>query len=107
MTGIDMYSTDKHGLRIDYAHKPPRFSVQDQTDFDRGIDYLNEQGYAVFKDVMSEHEVQEHKTRLWEFLEGIPHLHIQRNDPNTWHKWFVRNTSLLFIQVSSLFFCWD
>ena len=89
MTEENGFSEDKHGLKIDYGHKPRRFSICDPSDFDRGIEHLSEEGYAVFTDLMNDDEVQQHRHRLWEFLECIPNLHIDRNDPETWHQWFV------------------
>lgn len=87
---------DKHGLKIDYGHKPERFSIRNQTEIDRAIEHLAEEGYAVFTDLMDNDEVEQHRNRLWTFLESIPNLHIERNNPNTWHQWFDHLISAIF-----------
>lgn len=87
MSSESVYSEDKHGLRIDHTGECPRFSVTDDSAFDDGIAYMREHGYAVFSEVIEPKDVEDHQELLWQFLEGIPHLPIRRDDPKTWHNW--------------------
>ena len=83
-----VYSVDKNGIRIDHTTVTPRFSVNDDQALDNGIEYLNQNGYAVFSDVMSVEEIQQKKDLLWDFLENIEDRNFRRNVPNTWsHRW--------------------
>jgi hypothetical protein len=82
-----MSSEDKHGLTIDHTGEYPRFSVTDDSALDDGIAYMREHGYAVFSEVIEPNNVEEHRELLWQFLEGILHLHIRRDDPSTWYNW--------------------
>jgi hypothetical protein len=78
------YSLDNNGIRIDHTTITPRYSVNNEESLNAGVEYLNEHGYAVFSDVLTEEEVNLNKALLWEFLENIPGRHIRRDDPSTW-----------------------
>jgi hypothetical protein len=78
------YGRDKHGIRIDHTTVTPRYSVTNNESLNDGINYLNEHGYAVFSDVLSEDEINFNKELLWKFLENIPNCDIRRDDPSTW-----------------------
>jgi ectoine hydroxylase-related dioxygenase (phytanoyl-CoA dioxygenase family) len=62
-------------------YAPPRFAVDDPA----GYAYLEEHGYAVFKDVASPDQLEEGRQLAWDFLEGMPSASIKRNDPSTWN----------------------
>ena len=47
---------------------------------ERDIDYWNEHGYIVLKDVVSEHECIAARQAIWEFLGADP------SDPDSWYK---------------------
>ena len=69
---------------IDYTTPTPRFSVTNETTLNDGIAYLNEHGYAVISDVMSEDEIDVNKNLLWKFLAKASNGTIDRDDPETW-----------------------
>ncbi|CAF1361531.1 unnamed protein product [Adineta steineri] len=82
------YSYDKDGIRIDYTALTPRYSVTNNESLNEGISYLNDHGYAVFSDVLSQDEINFNKDLLWKFLENIPDFNIRRDDPSTWsNRW--------------------
>lgn len=78
------YTRDNKGLRIDHTTVSPRYSVRNDDSLNEGINYLNEHGYAVFSDVLTDEEVQFNKGLLWDFFENIPGRQIRRDDPSTW-----------------------
>ncbi|CAF4084424.1 unnamed protein product, partial [Adineta steineri] len=55
------YSYDKDGIRIDYTALTPRYSVTNNESLNEGISYLNDHGYAVFSDVLSQDEINFNK----------------------------------------------
>jgi hypothetical protein len=69
---------------VDCTTVTPRYSVADEQSLNDGLTYLNEHGYAVFSDVMSESDIRLHKDLLWNFLETVPGRDIQRHDSQTW-----------------------
>lgn len=75
---------DNKGIRIDHTTVSPRYSVVNDDSLNAGINYLNEHGYAVFSDVLTNEEVELNKSLLWEFFENIPGRQLRRNDPSTW-----------------------
>ncbi|CAF1569505.1 unnamed protein product, partial [Didymodactylos carnosus] len=75
---------DKNGFEVDYTEPIPRFSVSSPTSVQEGVDYLHENGYAVFSNVLSDDEIKTNKDLLWEFLEQLPNSHIKRDKPETW-----------------------
>eukprot|EP00005_Dracoamoeba_jomungandri_P005263 CAMPEP_0174251554 /NCGR_PEP_ID=MMETSP0439-20130205/1338_1 /TAXON_ID=0 /ORGANISM="Stereomyxa ramosa, Strain Chinc5" /LENGTH=374 /DNA_ID=CAMNT_0015331895 /DNA_START=40 /DNA_END=1164 /DNA_ORIENTATION=+ len=57
----------------------PRFDIED----DAGYEYLEENGYVVFKDVANPQEIQQGISLAWDYLEGlVPGL--DRNDVDTY-----------------------
>jgi hypothetical protein len=78
------YSFDNNGIRIDHTAITPRYSVTNDESLNAGVAYLNENGYAVFSDVLTEDEINFNKDLLWNFFENIPGRNIRRNDPSTW-----------------------
>lgn len=70
---------------IDYKTESPRFSVTDQKQLERGVEHLNEYGYAVFSDILSPGEITSNVDLFWKHLEDLaPPYHIKRNDAQTW-----------------------
>jgi hypothetical protein len=59
---------------------PPRFHANDPA----GDQYLQEHGYAVYKDVASPDEITRAHDLFWDFIEGLGN-NIKRTNPNTWH----------------------
>ncbi len=84
MTTAISYSFDMNGIRIDHTTLTPRYSVTNNESLTDGINYLNEHGYAVFSDVLSQDEINFNKELLWRFFENIPGRHYRRDDPSTW-----------------------
>ncbi|CAF1076364.1 unnamed protein product [Rotaria sordida] len=78
------YSSDKNSIRIDHTTLTPRYSITNEESLNEGINYLNEHGYAVFSDVLSQDEININKDLLWKFFETIPGCNIRRDDPSTW-----------------------
>ncbi|CAF1458425.1 unnamed protein product, partial [Didymodactylos carnosus] len=51
----------------------------------QGIEYLNENGYAVFADVLAPDEITANIDLFWEYLENLPApYHIRRDESQTW-----------------------
>ncbi|CAF1629885.1 unnamed protein product, partial [Didymodactylos carnosus] len=72
-------------ISIDYETHSPRFSVHDALQMQQGIEYLNENGYAVFADVLAPDEITANIDLFWEYLENLPApYHIRRDDSQTW-----------------------
>lgn len=80
----ETYTRDNKGLRIDHTTVSSRYSVTNDDSLNAGINHLNEHGYAVFSDVLTNEEVQINKGSLWDFFENIPGRQIRRDDPSTW-----------------------
>ncbi|CAF3767283.1 unnamed protein product [Rotaria magnacalcarata] len=78
-------------LHIDRAALTPRFSIVDNESLNDGIAYLNNHGYAVFSDVLSQDEISTNIDSLWQFFENIPGCRIQRRDPSTWSNYWGAN----------------
>ncbi|CAF3776424.1 unnamed protein product [Rotaria socialis] len=70
--------------QIDYTTTSPRFSVTNNKELDEGLAYLNEHGYVVISDVMSQDKVNMNKELLWKFIENVSNGTIKRDDPETW-----------------------
>jgi len=60
--------------------EPPSFEI----DSPDGYKFLEEHGYAVFKNVLSQEEVLKGRELAWDFLEQAPESKIKRDDPKTW-----------------------
>ncbi len=70
---------------VEYEVASPRYSVYNPEELQQGIDYLDEHGYAIFSNVLSNAEVNNSVDLLWKFLENLKApYHIRRNDPKTW-----------------------
>jgi hypothetical protein len=70
---------------VEYEESSPRYSVYNTEELQQGIDYLDEHGYAIFSNVLSNAEVNNSVDLLWKFLENLKSpYHIRRNDPKTW-----------------------
>ncbi len=76
---------NKGEVEVDYEVNSPRFSVQNIEECQQGVEYLNEHGYAIFSNVLSNEEVDTGVDLLWKFFENLKKpYHIRRNDPQTW-----------------------
>ncbi|CAF1285120.1 unnamed protein product [Rotaria magnacalcarata] len=71
-------------VNVDYEMTSPRFSVQNIDELQQGIDHLNERGYAVFSEILTNDEISNSIDLLWKHLEKLPPYCIRRNDPETW-----------------------
>ncbi|CAF3110136.1 unnamed protein product [Rotaria sp. Silwood2] len=72
---------------VDYDVTSPRFFVHNIEELQQGIEYLNEHGYAIFSNILTNDEVNNGVDLLWKYLESLRHpYHIQRNNPETWDK---------------------
>jgi hypothetical protein len=70
---------------IDYRIQSPRFSVNDDAQIQQGIEHLNENGYAVFSNVLSPDEITSNIDLLWKHFESLlPPYRIKRDDAKTW-----------------------
>lgn len=71
-------------VSIDYNTISPRFSVDSIEQLEQGVDHLNQQGYAVFADVLSSDEITSNTDLFWEYLENLSAPYqIRRNDVST------------------------
>ncbi|CAF3400964.1 unnamed protein product [Rotaria socialis] len=72
-------------VNVDYDMTSPRFSVQNIEELQQGLDHLNERGYAVFSEILTNDEISNSIDLLWKHLEKLPSPYcIRRNDPETW-----------------------
>ena len=65
-------------IEIEYKHVPRLESGSDAS-----IEYLEEHGYVVIKNALSEGEAAKTLDLLWDYLEEL-NTGIDRNDPSTW-----------------------
>ncbi|CAF1074603.1 unnamed protein product [Didymodactylos carnosus] len=101
---------DKNGYEIDYSSPTPRFSVNSAISLQEGLEYLNENGYAVFSDVLTEEEVKTNKNLFWDFLEQAAHNQIDRDKHDTWdNHWPARPLSGVISQhgIGQSKFLWN
>ncbi|CAF4299343.1 unnamed protein product [Rotaria sp. Silwood2] len=72
---------------VDYDVISPRFSIHNIEELQQGIENLNEHGYAIFSNILTNDEINHSVNLLWKYLEGLQHpYHIQRNNPETWNE---------------------
>jgi hypothetical protein len=72
-------------IAVDYQIISPRYSAQDIEEIQQGIDHLNERGYAVFSNILSNDEINHGIDLFWKHLEGLTKpFSIRRDDPTTW-----------------------
>jgi len=75
-------------MDVDYQLTSPRFSVQNIEEIQQGIEHLNERGYAVFSNILTNDEINNSVDLLWKHLESLKNpFSIRRNDPSTWDEW--------------------
>eukprot|EP01102_Stenamoeba_stenopodia_P001492 TRINITY_DN1129_c0_g3_i1.p1 TRINITY_DN1129_c0_g3~~TRINITY_DN1129_c0_g3_i1.p1 ORF type:complete len:374 (-),score=90.89 TRINITY_DN1129_c0_g3_i1:129-1250(-) len=65
------------------TYRPPLFEVDNPESAEAALQFLRDNGYVVYRDVISPDEVQEGLKLLWDFLEGMG-TGIKRDDPSTW-----------------------
>lgn len=73
---------DAPGVPVVTALRPPRFEIE--TERAEFIMYLEEYGYAVVRGVADARQCVEVKSKMWDFLEGVPGTAVRRNDVKTW-----------------------
>lgn len=74
-------------MSVDYQSISARFSVQKIEEIQQGVKHLNEQGYAVFSDILNNDQINHSIELFWQFLEGLKApFSIQRDDPTTWNQ---------------------
>jgi hypothetical protein len=72
-------------LFIDYQIESPRFSANDTQQVQKGLEHLDENGYAVFSNVLSPDEIISSIDLFWKHLENLlPPYQIKRDDAKTW-----------------------
>ena len=72
-------------IAVDYELISPRYSVQNSEEIQQGVDHLNERGYAVFSDILTDEQIKHGIDLFWKFLEGLKApFSIRRDDPTTW-----------------------
>ena len=83
-TENDEFAMTEHTemLPVDYAYETPRFDANNELDLRHGIDFLNDQGYVVFKNVANKEEVSKAYSLLWDFLEEK--FSAYRNNITSW-----------------------
>lgn len=82
---------DPEKIEVVYDGISSRFSVQNMEEIQQGVEHLNEYGYAIFSNVLSNDEATHSIDLLWKFLENLKTpYYIRRDDPQTWDKrWYV------------------
>jgi len=61
-------------------YEPPAFEI----DSEEGYKFLEQHGYAVFKDVLTQEEIEKSRGLAWDFLENFSGSTIKREDPSSW-----------------------
>ncbi|CAF0878972.1 unnamed protein product [Rotaria sp. Silwood1] len=78
---------NKSEVEVNYQVISPRFSVQNIEELQQGIEHLNERGYAIFSDILTNDEINNSIDLLWKHLENLKSPYdIRRNDPETWNE---------------------
>ncbi|CAF0947118.1 unnamed protein product [Rotaria sordida] len=94
----EFMTMNKSEVNVDYQIISPRFSVQNIEELQQGIEHLNEHGYAIFSNILTNDEINHGIDLLWKYLENLKSpYNIQRNDPETWNKHWpgISNLGLL------------
>eukprot|EP00929_Paragymnodinium_shiwhaense_P008581 TRINITY_DN112539_c0_g1_i1.p1 TRINITY_DN112539_c0_g1~~TRINITY_DN112539_c0_g1_i1.p1 ORF type:complete len:471 (+),score=70.45 TRINITY_DN112539_c0_g1_i1:160-1413(+) len=65
------------------VEESPRFDVSEA---EKWSAYLDEHGYCVIKGVADEGAIEQAKTLLWDFMEGVPGTKVTRDDSSTWER---------------------
>lgn len=74
-------------VNVDYQISSPRFSVKNIEEIQQGVEHLNDRGYAIFSDVLTNDEINNSIDLLWKHLENLPSPYrIRRDEPETWNK---------------------
>ncbi|CAF0721137.1 unnamed protein product [Adineta steineri] len=74
-------------VEVDYDVDSPRFSVENIDEIQQGISHLDEHGYAVFSNILSNDEINTGIDLLWKHFENLKEpYHIRRDNPQTWNK---------------------
>jgi hypothetical protein len=74
-------------IGVDYETPSPRFSVQNMEEIQQGVEYLDEHGYAVFSNVLSNDQIDHSVDLLWKHFENLKApFRIRRDCPQTWNK---------------------
>lgn len=68
---------------IDYKNETNRFDAASPIGLHKGLEYLREHGYVVFKAVASVQDVERMTRLFWEYLEQFG---VQKEYPTTWGK---------------------
>jgi hypothetical protein len=55
-------------LPVDFNHPPPRFDISSENDVFNGVSFLQNEGYAVFKNVADNEQVQKSINLFWKFM---------------------------------------
>ncbi|CAK9090541.1 unnamed protein product [Durusdinium trenchii] len=63
-------------------HEARRFRVD--TEREAFLQHLEEEGYAVVADVLSEQDIGHARSLLWDFLEALPQTRVRRDDVKSW-----------------------
>ncbi len=76
---------EKTKVDVNYNEITPRFSVQNIEELEQGIKHLDERGYAVFSNILTNNEINNSIDLFWKHLESLKNpCYIRRNDPKTW-----------------------
>jgi hypothetical protein len=79
--------TEKGEVDVEYDVTSPRFSVHNTEELQQGVEHLNEHGYAVFSNILSNDEVKNSVDLFWKHLESLKQpYHIRRSDPQSWNR---------------------
>ncbi len=82
---MSFHQMETSKVPVDYELITPRYSVQNIEELHQGIDHLNERGYAVFSDILTNNEINHSIDLFWKHLEGLKKpFCIRRDDPTTW-----------------------
>ncbi len=72
MNDLNNNELDNGGFLVDRTRTIPRFDFTDQVEREQGKKYLEENGYVVIKQVLSQEEVEQAKDLFWCFVHEIP-----------------------------------
>ena len=75
--------TEHHEMKpVDFNYSAPRFDALVATERRKGVEFLNREGYVIFKNVATEAQVDDYFEKLWAFLKD--RFKVDRDDINTW-----------------------
>jgi len=78
-------SESKQTEEKEKVNNAARFDITSDKERTEALQYMEENGYVIFKQVASEDELKQARNLMWEFFEGL-NRGVKRDDVKTWNK---------------------